>query len=51
VRFAGVRKTAFVKLTSTRITLRTPKHKAGEVHVSVLTPGGKSRVRSCSITR
>lgn len=51
VRFAGVRKTKFVKLTSTRITFRTPKHKAGKVRVSVLTPGGKSRVRSCSITR
>jgi hypothetical protein len=51
VRFAGVRKTKFIRLTSDRVTLRTVRHKAGKVSVSVTTPGGRSAVRTCSITR
>lgn len=51
VRFARAKMTRFVKVASHRITFRTVKHKAGKVSVYVVTPGGKSPVRSCSITR
>jgi hypothetical protein len=51
VHFAHAKKTRFVRFASDRITFRTVKHKAGNVSVYVTTPGGKSPVRSCSITK
>jgi hypothetical protein len=51
VRFGHTKTTRFTRFGNNRITFRTAQHKAGKVSVYVATPGGRSPVRTCSITR